>query len=68
MGWLWYLGMLLPVIGVVQAGGQARADRFTYLPQIGLCIALVWAAADICRSWPYRRRAFAFPLPWPLRC
>jgi tetratricopeptide (TPR) repeat protein len=57
VGWLWYLGMLVPVIGLAQAGGQARADRFTYLPQIGLCIALAWAAADVCRSWPYRRRA-----------
>ena len=40
IGWLWYLGMLVPVIGVVQLGGHAVADRFTYLPQIGLCIAL----------------------------
>ncbi len=55
VGWLWYLVMLLPVIGLVQFGIQAEADRFTYLPQIGLCIALVWEAADACRSWPYRR-------------
>ena len=55
VGWLWYLGMLVPVIGLVQAGSQAMADRFTYLPQIGLCIALVWGMADVCRSWPYRR-------------
>ena len=41
VGWLWYLGMLIPVIGLVQVGDQARADRFTYLPQIGLLIALV---------------------------
>jgi Flp pilus assembly protein TadD len=54
-GWLWYLGMLLPVIGLVQFGVQAVADRFSYLPQIGLCIALVWAVAEACRSWPYRR-------------
>jgi hypothetical protein len=38
MGWLWYLGMLAPVIGLVQVGDQARADRYTYLPQIGLYI------------------------------
>ena len=50
-GWLWYVGMLVPVIGLVQAGSQAKADRFTYLPQIGLCVALVWGAADVCRSW-----------------
>jgi tetratricopeptide (TPR) repeat protein len=55
IGWLWYVGMLVPVIGLVQIGGQAMADRYTYLPQIGLCIALVWFAADVCRAWPYRR-------------
>ncbi len=43
VGWLWYLGMLIPVIGLVQVGDQARADRYTYLPQIGLVVALVWA-------------------------
>ncbi len=57
MGWLWYLGMLLPVIGLVQVGSQAMADRYTYLPQIGLCIALAWGAADVCRGWPSRRWA-----------
>ena len=41
VGWLWYLGMLVPMIGLVQIGGHARADRYTYLPQIGLCIAVV---------------------------
>ncbi len=55
VGWLWYLGMLAPVIGLTQAGLQAMADRFTYLPQIGLYIALAWALADVCRSSPYRR-------------
>jgi tetratricopeptide (TPR) repeat protein len=55
VGWLWYLGMLVPVIGLVQVGGQAMADRFTYLTQIGLYIALAWGVADVCRSWPYRR-------------
>ena len=55
VGWLWYLGMLVPVIGLVQVGVGAADDRFTYLPQIGLCLALVWSAADVCRSWPYRR-------------
>ncbi len=55
VGWLWYLGMLVPVIGLVQQGSQARADRFTYLPQIGLYVALAWGAADVCRSWPHRR-------------
>jgi tetratricopeptide (TPR) repeat protein len=46
VGWLWYLVMLLPVIGIVQVGLQGHADRYTYLPQIGLYIALVWLSAD----------------------
>jgi tetratricopeptide (TPR) repeat protein len=47
VGWLWHLGMLVPVIGLVQFGGQAMADRFTYLPQIGLLLAAVWGGADL---------------------
>jgi len=46
VGWFWYLGMLVPVIGLVQVGGQAMADRYTYLPAIGVTLAAVWAAAD----------------------
>jgi Flp pilus assembly protein TadD len=57
VGWLWYLGMLVPVIGLLQVGCTSMADRFTYLSQIGPTIALVWGAADLCRSWPYRRWA-----------
>ncbi len=53
-GWLWYLGTLLPVIGLVQAGGQAMADRYTYLPSIGVFIILCWGADDLTRQW--RRR------------
>ena len=54
-GWLWYLGMLVPVIGLVQVGEQARADRYTYLPQIGLYLALAWTIADLSVSWRRRR-------------
>src|ERR1043166_7937591 len=50
-GWLWYLGMLVPVIGLVQVGWQGHADRYTYLPQIGLDIAATWAVADLTASW-----------------
>ena len=57
VGWVWYVGMLLPVIGLLHVGITAQADRFTYLSEIGPCIALVWAAADACRSWPRRRWA-----------
>lgn len=53
-GWLWYLGMLVPVIGLVQVGWQGRADRYTYLPQIGLYIAVTWAVADL--TVMYRRQ------------
>ncbi len=55
VGWLWFLGMLVPVIGLVQVGSQARADRYMYLPQIGLCIAVAWGAERVSRHWPYRR-------------
>ena len=47
VGWLWYLGMLVPVIGLLQVGGQTMADRYTYLPQIGLALGLVWAVTDL---------------------
>jgi len=47
VGWLWYLGMLVPVIGLVQVGGQAMADRYTYLPLIGIFIAIAYGAADL---------------------
>jgi len=55
VGWLWYLGMLTPMIGVIQAGEQARADRFTYLPQIGLLLLIAWAMGDLCASRRYGR-------------
>jgi tetratricopeptide (TPR) repeat protein len=46
-GWFWYLGMLVPVIGFVQVGEQAHADRYTYLPQIGLYIMIAWTVSDL---------------------
>jgi tetratricopeptide (TPR) repeat protein len=55
IGWLWYLGMLIPVIGLVQVGLHARADRYTYLPQIGLYLALTWAVGSLCAGWRHRR-------------
>jgi protein O-mannosyl-transferase len=47
MGWLWYLGVLLPVIGILQVGSQASADRYTYVSLIGIFVALAWSAAEI---------------------
>ena len=55
VGWLWYLIMLIPVIGIVQVGLQGHADRYTYLPQIGLDIALVWLIWDLTKSCLSRR-------------
>jgi protein O-mannosyl-transferase len=47
VGWLWFLGTLVPVIGLVQVGRQAMADRYTYLPSIGLFVAIVWGIAAL---------------------
>jgi tetratricopeptide (TPR) repeat protein len=60
IGWLWYLGMLVPVIGLLQVGWQGHADRYTYLPQIGLYIAVTWAVTDLTRSWRFQRTALGF--------
>jgi protein O-mannosyl-transferase len=49
-GWLWYLVMLLPVVGLVQVGGQGMADRYTYLPIVGLFIVVAWGLADAVRA------------------
>jgi tetratricopeptide (TPR) repeat protein len=59
-GWFWYLGMLVPVIGFIQVGEQAHADRYTYLPQIGLYALIVWAITDVTvpQSWEHARRPF----------
>ena len=54
-GWLWYLIMLAPVIGILQVGSQAHADRYTYLPHIGLYLLLTWAAADLIERWRHSR-------------
>ena len=55
-GWFWYVGMLVPVIGLVQAGEQARADRYTYLPQIGLYVVIAWGIPDLILSITRRGR------------
>ncbi len=56
-GWLWYLGMLVPVIGLMQAGDQSHADRYTYLPQIGLSLVMAWAIGNGTASWRWRHQA-----------
>jgi protein O-mannosyl-transferase len=57
-GWLWYLGMLVPMIGLVQVGFQSRADRYTYLPQIGVCLMVAWSIRQAAVSEAAKRRAF----------
>ena len=59
VGWAWYLGMLVPVIGLVQVGAQTMADRYTYVPMVGLSIMLVWTAASLLEDRPALRRAAA---------
>jgi protein O-mannosyl-transferase len=55
VGWFWFLILLFPVLGIFQAGLQARADRFTYLPHIGISIAVTWTIADLTQRWRNQR-------------
>ena len=58
-GWLWYLIMLLPVIGILHVGNQSSADRYTYLPLIGLFVAVTWGVAALTANLLYRRVLFS---------
>ncbi|MCX5847775.1 MAG: tetratricopeptide repeat protein [Deltaproteobacteria bacterium] len=55
VGWLWYLGTLIPVIGVVQVGSQAMADRYTYIPLIGLFMMIAWGVPELFGNWRFRK-------------
>jgi hypothetical protein len=55
VGWLWYLGILVPVIGLVQVGVQTMADRYTYLPSIGIFIMVTWGAAELFNRFHLRK-------------
>jgi tetratricopeptide (TPR) repeat protein len=60
VGWFWFLGTLVPVIGLVQVGSQSMADRYMYLPLIGLALAVAWGVPELAARWipdPRRRRA-----------
>jgi tetratricopeptide (TPR) repeat protein len=59
VGWLWYLGTLVPVIGLVQNGYQAMSDHFTYVPLVGLFIMFAWGLPDLLSSFPRRRAVLA---------
>jgi len=52
VGWLWYLGTLAPVIGLIQVGHQSRADRYTYVPLIGISLIVAWASSEAFEKWP----------------
>ena len=54
VGWLWFAGTLVPVIGLIQIGGQSMADRYSYVPLIGVFIMAAWAAGDAAAAWPHR--------------
>jgi tetratricopeptide (TPR) repeat protein len=53
IGWLWFVGTLVPVIGLVQAGAQAMADRYTYIPSLGVLVFAIWGAYELTRRWHY---------------
>jgi len=55
VGWLWYFGTLVPVIGLVQVGAQAMADRYSYIPFIGLFVMIAWGLPDLLAKWQYRK-------------
>ena len=59
VGWFWYVVTLVPVIGLIQTGSQSRADRYTYIPMIGLSLAVVWEIAERLQPWPRFRVVLA---------
>jgi hypothetical protein len=59
VGWLWFLAALVPVLGLVQVGDQGRADRYTYLPHVGLFVAVVWGVPELVGSGARRRAVLA---------
>ena len=68
-GWIWYLVTLLPVIGLLQIGHQSHADRYTYVPLVGIFALLVWGAHDLTRRWRYQPLLFsALTLTTALPC
>jgi tetratricopeptide (TPR) repeat protein len=58
-GWLWYLGTMVPVIGLVQVGVQAMADRYTYVPLVGVSIMVAWGVPELSKKWRHRNAALA---------
>ena len=59
VGWFWYLGTLIPVIGIVQVGGQAMADRYTYIPLIGIFIIVAWGVPELISKWNHKEKVLS---------
>jgi tetratricopeptide (TPR) repeat protein len=59
VGWFWFLGTLVPVIGLLQVGSQSMADRYTYIPLTGLFIVISWAAVELTNGWKYQKPGLA---------
>jgi len=59
VGWFWYLGTLVPVIGIVQAGGQAMADRYAYIPLIGIFIIIAWGVPELISKWRHKEKVLS---------
>ena len=59
VGWFWYLGTLVPVIGIVQAGSQAMADRYAYVPLIGIFIIVAWGVPELISKWRYKEKGLS---------
>ena len=59
VGWFWYLGTLVPVIGIIQVGIQSMADRYAYIPLVGIFVVVVWGLSDLLKKWSLRNRVLA---------
>ena len=59
VGWLWYLGTLVPVIGIIQVGSQAMADRYAYVPLIGIFIIVAWGVPELISKWRYKEKVLS---------
>ena len=62
-GWFWYLGTLVPVIGLVQVGNQAMADRYTYIPLIGIFMIISWGVPELIKGWRYKKKLLSIIAP-----
>jgi len=62
VGWFWFVGTFIPVIGLVQVGAQAYADRYTYIPYIGLFIIIAWGLPELLSKWPQRKIALGISM------